>query len=60
MRETQGDLEVCSGYSELRVGRDLVIFSNKVAYFADVIKEREKMLINIRKAKEKKMRRVKI
>ena len=59
MRETQGHLEVCSGYSELRVGRDLAIFSDKVAYFADVIKEREKMLINIRKAKEKKVRKEK-
>ena len=47
-------------YSELRVGRDLAIIRDKVAYFADVIKEREKMLINIRKTKEKKMRREKI
>ena len=56
-RETQGHIEVYSGYSELRVGRDLAIWRDKVAYFADVIKDREKMRINIRKTKEKKIRR---
>ena len=40
----------------MRVGRDLSNFTDKVAYFMDVIKEREKMFINIRKAKEKKQR----
>ena len=56
MRETQEHLELCSGYSELRVGRDLSNFTDKVAYFMDVIKEREKMFTNLRKAKEKKQR----
>ena len=59
MRETQQHLEVCEGYSEQRVGRDLANFSEKVAYFMEVIKEREKMLTNIRKAKEKKQRKEK-
>ena len=38
---------------------DLTYFKDKVEYFADVIKEREKMLSNIRKAKEKRLRREK-
>ena len=49
---------ICSEYSDLLVGRDLAIFREKVAYFADVKEEREKMVINVRK--EKNMRRDKI
>ena len=57
VRESQGHLEVCHGYREYRVGRDLANFRDKVAYFSDLIKERENMLTNICKAKEKKLRR---
>ena len=60
MCETLGHLEVCSEYSDLRAGRDLAIFRDEEAYFADVIKEREKILINVQKAKERNMRREKI
>ena len=41
----------------MREGRDLDNFDDKVAYFVVVIKEREKMLINIRKTMEKKQRK---
>ena len=60
MRETQDHLEICQGYRELRVGRDMANFADKVAYFADLTKEREIMFINIRKAREKKLRQQKI
>ena len=46
MRETQGHLKLCHGYSEVRNGRDLAIFRKKGKYSK-----------NIRKVKEKKMRR---
>ena len=36
----------------MREGRDLDNFDDRVAYFVEVIKEREKMLINIRKSKK--------
>ena len=35
-------------------------FADKVAYFADLTKEREIMFINIRKAREKKLRQQKV
>ena len=59
MRETQDHLEICEGYSELKEGRGLANFGDTEAYFMEVIKEREHMLINIRKAKEKKQRKEK-
>ena len=59
IRQTQEHLEICEGYSKLREGRDLDKFDDKVAYFVEVIKERKKMLINIRKALEKKQRKEK-
>ena len=60
MRETQEHLEICQGYRDLRVGRDMANFADKVAYFADLTKEREKMFVNIRKAREKKLRQQKV
>ena len=59
MRETQEHLEVCHGYSKYREGRDLCNFVHKVAYFTEIIKERENMLVRIRKAREKKLRKEK-
>ena len=59
MRETQEHLEVCIGYSNFREGRDMCNVVHKVAYFTDIIKEREAMFTRIRKAKEKKQRKEK-
>ena len=44
----------------MRVGRYRDTFDEKVPYFMELIKEREKMLTNIRKAKEKKQRKEKL
>ena len=60
MMETQDHLDICQGYRELRVSRDMANFMGKVAYFADLIKERENMYINIRKDREKKLRQQKM
>ena len=54
MRETQGHLELCEGYSHLRQGKDLYDFKHKVRYFQELTKEREEMFVKIRKAKLKK------
>ena len=59
MRETQEHLEICHGYSQFREGRDMCNFDHKVAYFTEIIKERENMLLRIRKAREKKIRKEK-
>ena len=59
IRETQGHLEVCDGYSQFREGRDMCNFAHKVAYFTEIIKEREAMFTRIGKAKEKKQRKEK-
>jgi hypothetical protein len=59
MRETQEHLEVCDGYRQFREGRDMCNFVHKVAYFTEIIKEREAMFARIRKAKQKKQRKEK-
>ena len=37
----------------MRLNKDLLVFKDQVNYFQELIKEREKELIKIRKAKEK-------
>ena len=44
LRETQGHLEICEGYKSLRVGKDLEVFKDKVLYFQELLKEREKTI----------------
>ena len=56
MRETQAHLQICEGYSHLTQNRDLLVLKDKVNYFQDLIKEREKEFIKIRKAKERSKR----
>ena len=56
MRETQDHLEICQGYSEVRVSRDTANFADTFSNFANLIKEREKMFINILKVREKKQK----
>ena len=50
LRETQQHLEICEGYRSLRVGKDLEVFEDKVIYFQEVMKEREKTIKRTRKA----------
>ena len=56
MRETQQHLEVCEGYVNLRQGRDMLNFTEKVKYFQELIVEREKMLKRFRKTKTQCMK----
>ena len=53
MCKTQDHLEACDGYENLRNGKDLTCFKDKVKYFQEVVKEREDMMKRIRKAKKK-------
>ena len=41
--ESQGHVMVCSGYQELRIGRDMEQDGDLAAYFRDVLLEREKI-----------------
>ena len=49
-RETQEHLEVCEGYQQLREGKNLHVFKDKVLYFQEVIKKREIMIKKLRKS----------
>ena len=43
-------MEVCEGYQQLREGKYLHVFKDKVLYFQEVIKEREIMIKKLRKS----------
>ena len=47
------DTRLPSNMSHLRLSRDLLVFKDQVNYFQQVIKERDKELLKLRKVQEK-------
>ena len=54
MCKTQDHLEACDGYENLRNGKDLTCFKDKVKCFHKVVQERQDLMKRFRKAKKSK------